>query len=116
MFLFILGLFKICFGGCLLSSNLSKTRHQQRVVPVESLEAGISAGTSGAGQSCPKKLPKPQPEPGIADLHTTNLREFGRLKAGHKPGAVKTGHLIPVLWQTLVLASFSPTEIFHLLC
>lgn len=108
------GSFKSVLAAVCLALIYQKTRHQERVVPVENLEAGIFAGISGAEQSCQKKLSKSQPEPGIAELHTPNLQEFGRLKAGHKPEVVKTGRLTPGLWQTHVLASFSPTEIFHL--
>lgn len=50
----------------------------------------------------------------MAELCTLNRDRMGRLKSGHKPEVVKTGHLTPALLQVLVLASFSPTEVFRL--
>lgn len=109
------GSFKSVLAAVCLALIYQKPDTGKEWFQLKTWRQGFLQASSGAEESCPKKLSKSQPEPGIADLQTPILREFGRLKAGHKPEAVNTGHLTPVLWQTLVLGSFSPTEIFHLL-
>lgn len=61
-----------------------------------------------------KKLSKAQPKLSTAERCTLNWEGMGTLNSGHKPEAVKTGHLTPAFLQKFVLASFSPTELFHL--